>query len=402
MSNRRSKQSGYVLVTVAAMLFILLGFAALAVDVGMMYGAHTSAQRAADAGALAGAFTFSEAGPGATPADLQTGATTAAKNTAALNTIMGTPIDPAKVDVAFIPDVTNRLIQVDVRHQIPTFFAGVLGYKNVTIGATAFAEASMSPTGAECVKPWFIPNSILAKTVDTSDTTGCGTCSTLDPFLPPALPPLDGRNLVATSAKDIGWKVKNYIEGQTRPVPSPPGTAVRIKPGNPQNSLAPGEFFAIQLSNDANQGGGDVYRDNIATCGEPSTIRCWDWYSVKTGNMIGPTKQGVESLIGPVGDSWSGFVNDLPTYNDNDNQHLSHQTVLAPVWDVCSTICQSGMKLTGTNVQIQVIGFAVIFIDGVQGNDVMAHLVNVQPCTASSTGGQPGPLAIPLRLVRTN
>ena len=51
-------QKGYVIVTTALLLVVLLGFGALAVDVGLLYSARTAAQRAADAAALAGAFTF--------------------------------------------------------------------------------------------------------------------------------------------------------------------------------------------------------------------------------------------------------------------------------------------------------------------------------------------------------
>ncbi len=54
MDNER----GYIIVTTAMLLVVFLGFGALAIDVGLLYSARTSAQRAADAAALAGAFTF--------------------------------------------------------------------------------------------------------------------------------------------------------------------------------------------------------------------------------------------------------------------------------------------------------------------------------------------------------
>ena len=56
--NRESKDSGYVLVTIALLLFVLLGFVALAIDIGVLYSARTAAQRAADSAALAGALVF--------------------------------------------------------------------------------------------------------------------------------------------------------------------------------------------------------------------------------------------------------------------------------------------------------------------------------------------------------
>src|SRR3989442_4644766 len=57
-TNTSKKQEGFVLVVVAVVLVALIGFLALAVDVGVLYSARTSAQEVADAAALAGAFTF--------------------------------------------------------------------------------------------------------------------------------------------------------------------------------------------------------------------------------------------------------------------------------------------------------------------------------------------------------
>ena len=54
----RRSESGYVLFTVAALLFVLAGFTALAVDMGTILSSRTQIQRAADAAALAGAFSF--------------------------------------------------------------------------------------------------------------------------------------------------------------------------------------------------------------------------------------------------------------------------------------------------------------------------------------------------------
>ena len=52
---RRETQGGYVLPATALLIVVFLAFTALAVDVGVLLGARASAQRAADAGALAGA-----------------------------------------------------------------------------------------------------------------------------------------------------------------------------------------------------------------------------------------------------------------------------------------------------------------------------------------------------------
>ena len=52
------RKRGAMLVLVAVSLGMLIGFAALAVDFGMLYDARSETQRAADAAALAGASAY--------------------------------------------------------------------------------------------------------------------------------------------------------------------------------------------------------------------------------------------------------------------------------------------------------------------------------------------------------
>jgi len=54
----RTRKRAVVAVQVAVLAVVLMGFAALTIDVGMMYNARGDLQRAADAGALAGAYAY--------------------------------------------------------------------------------------------------------------------------------------------------------------------------------------------------------------------------------------------------------------------------------------------------------------------------------------------------------
>jgi len=54
--NKRNRRRGTVAVLTAVSLVVLMGFAALAVDVGMLYNAREESQRTADSAALAGAW----------------------------------------------------------------------------------------------------------------------------------------------------------------------------------------------------------------------------------------------------------------------------------------------------------------------------------------------------------
>jgi Flp pilus assembly protein TadG len=364
-SSRRGEE-GYVIVTVALLLVVLCAFGALAVDIGLLLGARTSAQRAADSGALAGAFSF-VANPLAPQPD---SAHAQAVATATANSILGQAVTPGEVSVTV--DVGDRLVTVDVTRPVGTYFARVLGMGTVTVSARGVGEASSTATGAACTKPWFMPNTVLS----TQDA--CTACAAREVFI------------------SAGGSVTSYAIAHL-------GERFTLKPNNPQDALAPGQFYAIAM---ADSRGGADYRTNIATC-SPQAIYCDSAYQVEPGNMIGPTVQGVRDLIGPNPDV---FI-EVGRYQRADGtvSDTSPQLITVPVWDTCTMtgFCPGGrLPESGRNISIGVVGFATVFIEGVHANDVLGRLVSVASC--GSGGGVPGPApgeigpyAVPVRLVRT-
>jgi hypothetical protein len=354
------RNDGYVIVTVAVLLVILLGFSALAVDVGIMYSARTSAQRVADAAALAGAFTFVVEPGSPQPATAIDHATQTAIN----NNILGDAVVAG--DVTVNVDVPNRLVTVDIERSQDSFFARVLGSTSTDIRARALAEASPNSTSAYCVKPWFIPNTVI------SPQMPCDACTSSQVLI-------------------SGGAVTAY--GQSKL-----GLQFTLKPQQPSGTMAPGQFFAIQLPGSV---GGNDYRDNISMC-PPNAVPCNEFYSVETGNMVGPTKQGVNDLIGnPPTDTYVS----LGRYMRGDGTigDTSRGLIVSPIWDACgmANFCPGNRFPTGTNVSLKVVGFALIFLEGVQGNDVVGRLINIFPCgTAPLETEETGPYSIPVRLVR--
>ncbi len=362
--DRQDKQLGYVVVTVALLLVVFLGFGALAVDVGVLFSARTAAQAAADAGALAGAFTFVTNTSDPQPST----AYDHAMSTALSNDILAQSITAPEVTVNV--DVGNRRVTVDINRTEGTFFARALGLNSADIGVRAIAEASPDALAAFCAKPWFIPNTIVAD----PGQTPCEACTA-------------GQVLI-----DGNGDVTAF--GQSRI-----GQPFTIKPGNPQTALAPGQFYAIRMGDST---GGDDYRTNISTC-SPEVLTCQAVYGAEPGNMIGPTLQGVNDLTGSPPDVYYGVGAYLTS---SGMSNTSRSLVVAPVWDVCSLpgFCPANsFPDGGANVQIPVRGFALIFIDGVQANDVMAHLVGISGCgsTGPPLGSEvTGPYSVPVRLVR--
>jgi Putative Flp pilus-assembly TadE/G-like len=164
-----------VLVAVV-MLFVVGAMAALSIDVVTLYTARSEAQLAADGAALAGARVLANSGmtsdtTGGLTATAEAQAIAVATQVATQNEVGGRKLVAAEVvAVNFAGPTTNPRVTVRVqRTDLPTFFARIWGSKQITVAASATAEA-YNPSGANalglvttpvapiCVKPWLLPN----------------------------------------------------------------------------------------------------------------------------------------------------------------------------------------------------------------------------------------------------
>lgn len=382
--HRKSSQEGYIVITVALLALLILGAAALAVDIGVFYDTRTAAQQIADAAALGAAFTFVITPTLAQPQ----AAIDYATEIATSQEIRGVPIVAGEVNVNV--DVGNRLVTVDISRTEGTYFARALNRNTADIQVRASAEASANATGSDCTKPWILPNTVLLP----AGSNLCDTCPgpTFDPVL-------------ASQVLISGGAITPFAISRR-------GSQMLIKPQRPSTALRPGQFYAIQLGSGS---GADVYRDSISACA-PNGVFCDQCYSTETGNMVGPTKQGVENLIGDPADTFN--ANSEAFCYDPGCKDTSRGLVVVPIWDVCSTpdpvgcpneaFCPDG-KFAGANVSFRVVGFGLIFVEGVQGDDVVARLIDVKTCAGSGGGGggggsggggETGPFAVPVRLVQ--
>ena len=326
---RIRNERGATIALVAVSLTAMLGMGALAIDMGMLMKARADAQRAADAAALAGASAYQ----GAKPLDAVDSALVRAKRLVGSNYVGGTMVDTLGASttvngtrtvlqmneavVVAIPD--SEKVRVIVRRAaVGTFFGRILGFANVPISAKAAAIAATSGAG-KCVKPFAIPD--LWHDVDDDVDLAANRLEDLGPGqgqggeewgfdagdsyvrygsatgTPTGLGS-SWRNCATCYYKsDKGNPKSLYWDDYGRPIV--------LKRSNPQQTIAP-SFFQPWVLPGSDPGAQD-YRDNISTCStvevklnvEYTTDASADTsaYDNKPGNMIGPTKQGMDELI---------------------------------------------------------------------------------------------------------
>ena len=369
--NRSSEEGGFVLVLVAMVLVVLIAFVALGVDSGILYSARTSAQEAGDAGALAAAFTFV-----ANPTDPQPATAIAyAKAVASNYTIFGNPVQPA--DVTVNVDTANRRVTVDVQATRTTYFAKVLGIANANIQTHSVAEAGKFAGEAPNPKPFFLPNTIF------SGDEACDACMA---------------GLAQQLIDPATGIVTSFGEDQI-------GKSMSIKPQKPAGSLEPSIFYLI----DFNGGGGGVPEiDGWIDGTDPAPpVACGKILEVEKGNKVS-IKQGVDNLLGAPPDDEYKDVGEY-AINGGALSDTSKALVTVPIWDTCASgFCSGGIPTVGGHEQIAVIGFALVFLDGIsvgpppaKDEALTGHLINISGCSGTPTGSGSSVLGgFPLRLVR--
>jgi len=309
---RRKSERGAILIQVAVAMLGLIAFTAFVVDYGVMWVSRGQVQTSADAGALSGAIALAFE----SSTDFA-----AAKNKARVvaraNNVFGQAPDVQLADITFpacppgAPGLPDTCVKVDAyRNQtrgnpLPIFFGNLVGVGGHGVRATATAQIVTGDT-TDCLKPWaivdrwnefggpFLPNSTYDK---YSDGRGQNPPQENDVYLPPG-----GANGAGTGFQ----------------LPADEGRRFAVKTDS-AGVVSSGWFMEILLPRaDGHWTGGNVYNENIETCGGlpysiaqpgvacPANIGQADaayWatkgcFGVKPGGTTGPTKQGIETLIG--------------------------------------------------------------------------------------------------------
>ena len=392
-----SSQRGAVLIHVAIALLGLIAFTTFVVDYGVMWVSRSQAQTSADAGALSGALSL--AFDSGTDFD---GAKEKARAVAIANLVFGQPPDvqiptgKLNGDVTFppcppnTPGLPDTCVKVDVyRNQarnnpLPMFFGNLLGLGTQGVRATATAQI-VTGNQTDCLKPWAVIDRWDEFEGAEPDFTG-GMNPTPDPDFNANstfdrysdgkgnAPPQEDDTYVPPSASGPGTGFR---------LPQDEGRRFAVKTDSNENTtLSPGWFRAIRIPRLDGQTGGNVYRDNITTCGGlpngywvsgtsancPTNITNGDaayWatqgcYATEPGNMVGPTGQGIADLI--ARDSGASYVQGTGIVGSNYSPATSSPRVVPiGVIDINFFMSQDPSGANGVLKLVNIYGF---FIEG--------------------------------------
>jgi hypothetical protein len=266
---QRPGEHGAVIILVVLVLLALAGAAALGIDVGVLYTAQAQAQNAADSGALACAghmLVVNKLNQGAVDKLRKQG-----RDFANLNNVLTSAVNITMDDVTLDLDAQRCRVCVPRTaargNPVPTFFAKAWNRQSVDIMACATAEVANART-SNCIKPWALPDAF-------DDGNGNGAYDAGEYYE-------QGVTSYGTDYRNNGLDV---------------GLPLTIKQADPNDAIAAGQFFPIDLPLEGLPDvGGDKYRYNIVTC-NPIPVGIGDTLVTENGNMIGPTQQGVDQLI---------------------------------------------------------------------------------------------------------
>jgi Flp pilus assembly protein TadG len=267
---------GFTLVLMMLMMTVFIGAAAFAIDIGHMYLLRSDLHASSDASALAGISKYAASNDtNAARVEAQNFAARFTADHSALSLagadfVFGHWDPPSGSLASFIAGGTPlNAVKVTVRYTGNFFaFGRFLGFNTHQVTATSIAVHG-STGSTTCLRPFGVPYQQL-----------------LDVLYPPAGTKAPTYNLTLTdvtnlsqltAANQISLKVGTsggYApNGQFYAVQTPPGEYANGTKGNPISGANP-------------------YSNGISGC-SGNKVSLGDWLQPETGNMAGPTEQGV-------------------------------------------------------------------------------------------------------------
>jgi Putative Flp pilus-assembly TadE/G-like len=171
MKSSSRRRSGQILVLVTIAMVVLIGFASMAVDIGLLYATRRRMQTAADAAAIAGASALLD---GENYQDAAYDVATLDGFTSGQNNITVSAAPPAAGDpnLNLTSYSTSNYVEVDITQNVPTYFLRVLGYQTMKVAARAVAGPTQNSACVYVLDP--TASQTLSVTGNANVTVQCG------------------------------------------------------------------------------------------------------------------------------------------------------------------------------------------------------------------------------------
>lgn len=333
----RADEKGQMLVLTALAIVALLGFLALAVDVGLLFRAKRQVQTAADAGAIAAAVEYWYNGS----TNMAAAAGTAVGNngmplsyTPTLNT--GCPSTTANCAIVRTTGISGYhsqagYVQVIAAQPNPTFFMGLFGNSKVNVTASAIAGIAPNPSCIVTLDPTG-SNSFWIK---GNSNINMGSC---------------GIHVDSTSTSAVCIQGSATIEGPYLDISGGQSTANQCakNPGTPVNSGAtyePDPFGGFAGPNPATDGscsagGGTPASGNTKNTWTQSTLDFSNSTQLAAFNLLSPYTWSATS----GGPSASVICFSSSVTISNFNTALATNAPPGTIY-----VFENGVNFTGTN-----------------------------------------------------
>jgi hypothetical protein len=379
LNQLRRDERGFSFVFVGAGFMGFLAATTIAIDVGMMMTARSQAQTAADASALAGAVALafnnnvdtSTSGPA-----VQSALNTA---TSSGNHVLGQAVSIQSSDVTFENDASGKPYRVHVQvfrssargNAVSTLMGSMFGINSVDVGATAVAEATLA-NAENCVKPWAVPDKWTERQTPPWDT---GDTFSAFPSNPSVFPDI---YRTASAAGYTGYTTSANT-----------GTTITLT-SDVGNTITPGMFFAIRLPGSS---GETDFTNNITGCSQ-SKMTLGANLSIEPSATSNDTATAAAALIAQDPSAyWNAASNQVVS-----TLNPSPRVVVVPAYD--PLYFDQGKKV-GNFTQLKVANFIGLFLDHVEGNNVVTRITPIAGLVDTSVGAAPaGAFPRAIRLVQ--
>jgi len=422
-------ERGQTIILVAISLVALLGMAALAIDVVTLYVASSEIQRAADAGALAGAkavadssvttLLLTDPNSGTVQAWAQTGAT-AQVNAVLQNNLVAGGVPTLVSSTVDWSRQGNPHITVSLKKTgLPTFFAKIWGGGTSIVTATATAEAynpanlsTITPIVPSSVKPWLIAN---------KDPNGNNFVGVLSPAWPVDSSEIGQQfDLVSdcmgtATPCNLRSNPPGLRNGRVQYVPA--AVAANTTDVCPTSAASCSSSCLGASSYELSVECADENPYSYLNCGGGSANITWD-NTVNPGGAAGASATGAECLIHASGSGagtrqdtlnaslWPGAPMQITggSCSAKPSQLVATSSSIVTIPIIDTNYAPGSFPATGQ--PLTVVGFLQAFINWTEpgSGDINITVLNIAGCSSSNNGATPvvggaGTSPIPVRLI---